>query len=228
MSTLTWLGHGCWLIESKDHTVLLDPFLTGSPTAAVSPENVSPDYILVSHGHHDHMADAVSIARRTRATVIAVFEVGQWLAAKGVQQGQIHSMNIGGGYDFPFGRVLMTQATHSSTMPDGTPGGNPAGFVVSLPEGNVYFACDTGLFGDMKLLARGGIELAVLPIGDNYTMGPDDAIEAIRLINPRRVTPMHYSTWPPIEQDAEAWGKRVEKETDAKAIILKPGEKIEL
>lgn len=228
MSTLTWLGHGCWQIESKDHTLLLDPFLTGSPTAAVSPEELSPDFILISHGHHDHMADAVSIARRTQATVIAVFEVGQWLASKGVQQGQIHTMNIGGGYDFQFGRVLLTFATHSSTMPDGSPGGSPAGFLISLPEGNVYFACDTGLFGDMKLIARHGIELAVLPIGDNYTMGPDDALEAVRLIHPHRVAPMHYGTWPPIEQDADAWAKRVEEETETTPIVLSPGGVIEL
>lgn len=228
MSKLTWLGHGCWLIESGKHTILLDPFLTDSPTAAKKPAELTPDFILISHGHHDHVADAVSIAKRTHAMVVAIFEIGQWLASKGVPQNQIHTMNLGGGYNFPFGRVTMTFATHSSTLPDGSSGGNPAGFVVSLPEGNIYFACDTGLFGDMKLIGRCGIELAVLPIGDNYTMGPDDALEAIRLISPRRVVPMHYSTWPPIAQDANAWAKRVKEETDTEPIILSPGGVIEL
>lgn len=228
MSKLTWLGHGCWMIESRGHSILLDPFLTDSPTATATPEEVSPDFILISHGHSDHVGDAVSIARRTGATIIAVFEVGQWFASQGVPQQQIHTMNLGGGYDFPFGRVEMTFATHTSTMPDGSPGGNPAGFIVSLPEGNVYFACDTGLFGDMQLLGRRGIELAVLPLGDNFTMGPDDALEAVRLIGSRRVVPMHYDTWPLIAQDADAWAKRVKEATETTPIVLSPGGVVEL
>ena len=228
MSKLTWLGHGCWTIETPTHSILLDPFLSDSPTATAKPEELSPEFILISHGHHDHVGDAVSIARRTGATVIAAFEVGRWFASQGIPQKQIHTMNLGGGYGFPFGCVQMTFATHTSTMPDGSPGGNPAGFIVSLPEGNVYFACDTGLFGDMKLIGRRGIELAVLPIGDNYTMGPDDALEAVRLIEPRRVIPMHYGTWPLIAQDAEAWAKRVEEATETIPIVLAPGGVVEL
>jgi L-ascorbate metabolism protein UlaG (beta-lactamase superfamily) len=216
------------MIESAGHTVLLDPFLTGSPTAAATPEKVSPNFILISHGHADHVGDTISIARRTGATVIAIVEVGQWLALQGVPQQQIHTMNLGGGYDFPFGCVQMTLATHTSTMPDGSCGGNPAGFIVSLPEGNVYFACDTGLFGDMQIIGRRGIELAVLPIGDNFTMGPDDALEAVRLITPRRVAPMHYGTWPLIAQDAEAWATRVKEATETTPIVLEPGGVVEL
>ncbi len=223
---LTWLGHGSWSIAAGEYTVLLDPFLTDNPSASAKADEVEADFILVSHGHSDHVGDAVAIARRTGAVAIANFEIGLWLSDRGVEN--IHAMNIGGGFDFPFGRVKMTIAQHTSMLPDGTNGGNPCGFLVSFPQGNVYFACDTGLFFDMKLLGTAGIDLAVLPIGDNFTMGPDDALEAVKLLDPKRVVPVHFGTWPLVAQDADAWADRVNDQTDTEPVVLEPGEKIVL
>jgi len=210
---LTWLGHGTWLIETGAHTILLDPFLDESPVAPRKAADVRPDFLLVSHGHFDHIADAVAIARRTGATAIGIYEICAWLAEQGVSH--THAMNLGGSYVFPFGRVKLTPAWHSSTLPDGRSGGSPVGFVLTLPEGKVYFACDTALFSDMRLIGEEGLELAVLPIGDNFTMGPDDSIRAIRFLQPRKVVPAHYNTWPPIAQDAEQWARRVRSETQS-------------
>jgi len=223
---LTWLGHGSWLIATGGHHLVLDPFLDESPVAAAKSADVPADFILVSHGHFDHTSDVEKIARRTGATLISNFEICQWFASKAVEK--THAMNIGGSHGFPFGRVKMTIAHHTSTMPDGADGGTAAGFLLSLPEGNVYFACDTGLFYDMKLIGSAGIALAALPIGDNYTMGPEDALEAVKLIEPRRVVPVHRGTWPLIAQDAEAWAQRVRRETPAEVIVLEPGGKIQL
>jgi L-ascorbate metabolism protein UlaG (beta-lactamase superfamily) len=218
---LTWLGHGTWLVQSGGYKILLDPFLSDSPTAPVKAEEVEADYILISHGHFDHVGDAAAIARRRRATVVAIYEICDWLGKKhGVEKAE--PMNLGGAVNLPFGRVKLTPALHSSTLPDGASGGNPGGFLLMLPEGRIYFACDTALFSDMKLHA-GGADVAVLPIGDRFTMGPDDAVEAVKLIQPKRVIPSHYNTWPPIEQDARAWAERVRRETAAEPIILDPG-----
>ena len=223
---LTWLGHGSWSIAAGGHHVLLDPFLDDSPVAPLKADEVEADFILVSHGHFDHTADVEKIAKRTGATVIACFEICEWFQGKGVEN--VHAMNIGGGYSFPFGWVKMTPAMHSSMLPDGSNGGVAAGFLVSLPEGLVYFACDTGLFYDMQLIGTAGIDLAVLPIGDNFTMGPGDALEAVRLLEPKRVVPVHVGTWPLIEQDVHAWAERVKKETDAEPVVLEPGGTIKL
>lgn len=230
MSTLTWFGHNCWLLETSGKHVLVDPFLDDSPVAPRNSGDVKADYILVSHGHFDHVADAAKIAQRTGATVASNFEICEWLAKQGVEK--TDPMNLGGAIDAPFGRVKSTVAHHSSVLPDGTPGGNPGGFLLTLADAVVYFACDTALFSDMALYARGEngkpLDAAVLPIGDRFTMGPSDSIHAIKLLKPRRVLPAHYNTWPPIEQDAEAWAKRVRDETDAEPIVLKPGEQITL
>lgn len=223
---LTWLGHGSWLIQTGQHTLLLDPFLNDSPTAPLKADHVSPDYILVSHGHADHVSDCVEIARRSGAAVISNFEICEWLQGQGVTKTLPH--NLGGGSNQPFGRVKLTLAHHSSALPDGSNGGNPSGFLLMLAEGNVYFACDTGLFYDMKLIGACGVELAVVPIGDLFTMGPDDAIEAVKLIEPRRVAPSHYGTWPPIAQDAQSWADRVRRETKAEPCVIAPGERISL
>ncbi|MEX2112466.1 MAG: metal-dependent hydrolase [Pirellulales bacterium] len=225
-TTLRWLGHGCWLIDTAGKSILLDPFLNDSPTAPVKADAVQPDFILVSHGHFDHIADAAGIAARSGATVAASFEVCEWLGKQGAAN--LQHMNLGGAIDLPFGRVKMTVAHHSSVLPDGTYGGNPGGFLLTLADATIYFACDTALFSDMKLIGGVGLDLAVLPIGDRFTMGPDDSIEAIKLLAPRRVAPAHYNTWPPIAQDAQAWAARVRSETQAEPIVLEPGGTITL
>ncbi len=226
MATITWLGHNCWSIESAGNTILLDPFLNDSPTAPVKADAVKADYILLSHGHGDHLGDTVAIAKRTGATVLTNFEVGEWLKKQGVAADKVIGMNPGGGMQQPFGHVKFTIAHHSSSLPDGTYGGVPGGFLLKLDESRVYFACDTALFLDMKIIGTGGLDLAVLPIGDLFTMGPDDSIDAVKLLNPKRVAPCHYNTWPPIAQDASAWAERVRSHTAAEPIVLKPGSQI--
>jgi L-ascorbate metabolism protein UlaG (beta-lactamase superfamily) len=225
---ITWLGHNAWSIETGGKTVLVDPFLNDSPTAPVKADGMKADFILLSHGHGDHIGDTVAIAKRTGAIVLANFEVGQWLAGKGVSGEKIIGMNPGGGIQQPFGHVKFTIAHHSSSMPDGSYGGVPGGFLLALNGKRVYFACDTALFLDMKLIGAGGLDLAVLPIGDLYTMGPGDSIDAIKLLNPNRAAPCHYNTWPPIAQDAAAWAQNVRSHTAAEPIVLEPGGKIAL
>ena len=219
---LTWFGHGTWQISLPEHTILLDPFFDDNPSSPIKAAEADADFILISHGHFDHIADAAAVANRTNATVVAIYEVAQWLAQNGEVKETI-GMNIGGGAQLPFGHVKMTPALHSSQLPDGSYGGEPAGFVLTLNGKRIYFACDTGLFSDMKLIGTRGIDLAVLPIGDLFTMGPDDSIEAIKLLRPKRVAPAHFNTWPPIEQDSDAWALRVKQETDSDPVVLNPG-----
>lgn len=227
MSTeLTWLGHGGWSIHSGKYRVLLDPFLDDNPAAAVKSDQVEADFILVSHGHFDHVGDVEKIAQRTGATVVACFEICEWFSKRGVAN--THPQNIGGAFNYPFGRVKMTIAHHTSTMPDGAPGGVAAGFLVTFPEGKVYFACDTGLFYDMRLIGAAGIDLAALPVGDNFTMGPDDALEAVRLLQPKRVVPVHANTWPLIAQDLAGWAEQVKLQTQAVPVVLQPGNRVTL
>ncbi len=224
---LTWLGHGGWSLRTAQHTVLLDPFLSQCPTATLQPEDMRADFILISHGHFDHIADVPAIAERTGAKVVANFEITQWLASQHRISNSV-GMNIGGGVSLPFGHVKMTPAWHSSQLPDGSYGGEPAGFVLTIAENRIYFACDTGLFSDMQLIGQGGIDLAVLPIGDLFTMGPADSIQAIQWIKPTKVAPAHYGTWPPIEQDAPAWATLVREKTSAEPIVVAPGESFKL
>ena len=223
---LTWLGHASFALDIDGVKVLVDPFLTGNPLASADAASVQADYILVSHGHGDHIGDTVEIAQRTGATVISNAEISGWLSAKGLKT---HAQHIGGGFHHPFGYVKLTIAQHGSGLPDGSYGGNPAGFLITTRDNKkVYFACDTGLFGDMKLYGEEGLDLALLPIGDNYTMGPEDALRAVRLLTPRVVIPIHYDTWAPIAQDAAAWVERVNAETNTRAVLLKPGESYEV
>ncbi|GIW93265.1 MAG: UPF0173 metal-dependent hydrolase [Pirellulaceae bacterium] len=224
---LTWLGHGCWSVAVENTSVLIDPFLTDSPASPVKAEEVAADFILISHGHFDHVADAARIANRTGATVVAIYEIAEWLSKKhGVAK--TIGMNLGGSTALPFGRVKMTLAFHSSVLPDGSYGGAPCGFLLTTPQGKLYFACDTGLFGDMKLIGDEGLEVAVLPIGDLFTMGPDDALKAVELLRPRYVLPSHYNTWPPIAQDAQQWATRVRQQTGTQAVVLQPGQSWEI
>ena len=223
-TNLTFLGHGTFQIETAGKTVVIDPFFTGNPVAATTADAVTPDIIIVSHGHGDHMGDCVEIAKRTDALVIANFEITEWLRSKGVDN--VHAQHIGGAFDHGFGVVKLTIAHHGSMLPDGANGGNPCGVLLKLEDGNIYHAADTGLFYDMKLIGEEGIDVAILPIGDNYTMGPDDALRAVKFIEPKRVIPDHYDTWPPIAQDADAWAGRVAAETSAQPVVLKPGESL--
>ncbi len=220
---LTWLSHSAFVLEVDGHLAVLDPFLTGNPLAAAKPEDIQAEYILLSHGHGDHLGDTVSIAKRTGASVVTNFEIGNWLQAQGVQT--IIGMNVGGQYDCGFMNVKSTPAIHSSSLPDGSHGGNSCGYLIHTASGQVlYFAGDTALFSDMQLIGdERQIDLAFLPIGDYFTMGPDDSLKAIRFLQPRMVIPMHYNTFPPIMQDASRWANRVSSETSAQPIVLDPG-----
>ncbi|MCS7011010.1 MAG: metal-dependent hydrolase [Anaerolineales bacterium] len=226
MTKLTWYGHATLGLETNGYHILIDPFFSGNPAATVSADKVRADFILVTHGHGDHVGDTVEIAKRTGALVISNFEITNWLGKHGVKT---HPQHLGGGFKHPFGYLKLTLALHGSALPDGSYGGNPAGFLLTTNDGKkIYIAGDTGLFGDMKLIGEEGLDLAVIPIGDNFTMGPQDALRAVKLLTPKVVIPIHYGTWGLIEQDPSAWSAQVERETSVKVVVLKPGETFEL
>ena len=220
---VTYYGHSCFSVAVGGKTLLFDPFITPNPLAkAVNAKKIAADFILVSHGHEDHLADAAAIAKRTGALVVANYEVALWLNKKGAPK--IHPMNHGGGFHFDFGRVKFVSAIHSSTMPDGSPGGNPGGFVVESAEGNFYYSGDTALTLDMKLIGESTkLKFAALCVGDNFTMGPDDAVKAADFIHCEQILGVHFDTFPPIKIDhAEARQKfRVAGKT---LHLLQPGE----
>ncbi len=223
---ITWYGHSALALDLNGKQVLVDPFLDGNPVSCIQADEVEPEFILVTHGHDDHLGDTVSIAQRTGALVISNFEISEWLRKKGLKA---HGQHIGGGYKHPFGHVKLTMAMHGSMLPDGSYGGNPAGFLITTLAGHkIYLAGDTGLFYDMRLIGMEGVDLAVLPIGDNYTMGPDDAFSAVKLIEPTYVIPVHFGTWDLIAQDVVSWANRVEDETRTKVIQLQPCESFTL
>ena len=227
MTKLTWLGHASWLIETSRQRILLDPFLTDNPAATAKPADFRDiSHVLVSHGHFDHVGDVEGIVKANQATLIANFEIVQWFGKKHGIENAI-GMNLGGSTETNFGSVKLVPAIHSSMLPDGSDGGNPGGFLLSIDGAQIYFACDTALFSDMKLYAHGA-DVAVLPIGDLFTMGIDDSIQAINLIEPKAVLPSHYNTWPPIAQDAQAWATRVEQETNAAPVVLEIGQGFDL
>lgn len=223
MSTnLTWLGHATFQIETAGKTILLDPFFTGNPATTTVADDVTPDVILITHGHSDHVGDTIQIAKQTGALVVANFEIITWLQGQGVDN--VHPMHLGGSHRFDFGVVKMTIAHHGSGLPDNSYGGNPCGYVLRTDDGNIYFAGDTALFLDMQLIGEEGLNTAILPIGDNFTMGPEDSVRATQFLKPQNVIPMHYNTWPVIEQDPVKWAESVTTATDAKPLVLSVGE----
>jgi len=222
----TFYGQSTFMLEAGGKKLLFDPFITPNPEAkAIDIHSLKPDYILVSHGHGDHVADLLAIQKSSDAIIICIAEIANWLGKHGINNA--HGMNIGGGFNFEFGRVKMVNAVHSSTLPDGSPGGNPAGFVLHIDGKVVYYAGDTALTYDMKLLADENLDWAYLPIGDNYTMGVDDAIKASGFINCNNVIGMHYDTFPVIKIDVdEAEAKFVKAGINIK--LPKIGESVEL
>jgi L-ascorbate metabolism protein UlaG (beta-lactamase superfamily) len=229
MATAQFLGHACWRLSDGATSLLIDPFLSQSPVAPVQPEEVRADVILVTHAHFDHMLDLEQIARRSGALVISNFEIASWWEARGLTT---QPLQPGGTARHDWGWAKMVPAIHGSTWVDeGRPVtlGLAAGFVVQLGERVIYHLGDTCLYGDMALWGRRSpIDLALVPIGDTFTMGPEDAVEAVRLIRPRRAAPMHYDTFPPIRQDAAEWVERVRQEVGVDALVVKPGDAIEL
>lgn len=220
MTTLKFLGHACFQLSSGDTSIIFDPFLSDNPNQIVKPEEVKVNYVLVSHGHADHLGDAISIAQANNATVISTAEIARLCGEKGCKS---HAMHLGGKHRFDFGYVRLTLAFHGA----GVPGGHACGFVVKFNDKIVYFAGDTALFGDMALLGRlEKIDWALLPIGDNYTMGPDDAVEAVAMLKPKHVIPMHYNTWPVIAQDPLLFKQNVEDRLNIPVTVIKPGESI--
>jgi L-ascorbate metabolism protein UlaG (beta-lactamase superfamily) len=222
MATLTYHGHATFSIETDGGKhLVIDPFFGDNPSCETSVEDVSADFILLTHGHYDHVADAVPLAKRTGATVIASHEIAKYMEGQGLTTSPQH---IGGGVRYPFGYVKMTPALHGGMLE--LPGGEafttvPAGFLLELDGGQrVYLAGDTALLMEMQLL-KGRVDIAVLPIGDRYTMGPQDALRAVEFIEPKVVIPCHYNTWPPIEQDSAAFATAVGDRARVEA--LKPG-----
>ena len=218
---VTWLSHSGFKLDYDGHSILIDPFLTGNPLAPVSPDSLSAEYILLTHGHGDHLGDTVPIAKRSNSLVIATWEIHEWMQKQGVQH--THGQNTGGGYQHPFGHVKLVKADHSSSFPDGTYAGQACGIVLTADNKRLYFAGDTALFSDMQLIGEMGIDMAFLPIGDNFTMGPEESLRAIEWIRPGAVFPIHYNTFEVIYQDVAGWARRVNNETSAQAIVVDPG-----
>jgi L-ascorbate metabolism protein UlaG (beta-lactamase superfamily) len=220
---VTYYGHSCFAAQVANKTLLFDPFITDNELArAIDVQKVPADYILISHGHADHMADAAEIAKRTGATIVSNYEVTVWFGRQGL--GKTHPLNHGGGWRFDFGRVKFVNAIHSSSLPDGTYGGNPGGFVVESEEGNFYHSGDTALTMDMKLIGESTpLRFAALCIGDNFTMGIDDAVRAAQYVRCNEVLGLHYNTFPPIQIDQRAAVEKF-KAAQQRLHLLAPGE----
>jgi L-ascorbate metabolism protein UlaG (beta-lactamase superfamily) len=227
---ITFHGQSCLEISTGSHQFIIDPFLTGNPLSVKKAEDVKVQYILLTHGHNDHVGDTVSIAERNNATVIAPSELADYLSTSGVQT---HGMGVGGGYNFPFGRLKMTAALHGSSyyaadINQSIYTGMPCGLLLQMEGKTIYHAGDTSLTSDMKLLGEMyDIDLAFLPIGDNFTMGPDDARMAAKFVGAKHVIPMHYNTFPVIEQNPHAFAVAMQKD-GIRTTVLAPGESIQL
>jgi L-ascorbate metabolism protein UlaG (beta-lactamase superfamily) len=215
---VTWHGHAALSIKVNGSTIVVDPFFTDNSAAKTKAADIDADYILISHGHRDHVGDALDIARRTGALVISNFEISTWFVQQGYEK--VHGQHIGGGFQHPFGHVKLTVAFHGSMLPDGAYGGMPAGFLLTIEGKKIYIAADTALYSDMKLIGREGLDLAIIPIGDNYTMGPADAVMAVQFLEPKVVIPYHFNTWELISQDPYAWADDVRAKCTSQVIVL--------
>jgi L-ascorbate metabolism protein UlaG (beta-lactamase superfamily) len=216
-----WLGHSASILQIDNTNLLIDPFLTGNPLAAMTPDEVPADYILVSHGHGDHVGDTVDIAKRTGAPVIANFEIATWLKNQGVENTE--GLNTGGTYYGDDFSVRLTIAEHGSALPDGSDGGRANGFMFTAQGLRIYFAADTDLFFEMQLYGEENIDVAMLPIGDHFTMGVERSIQAVQWLKPRIVIPIHYNTFPSIMQNVNEWATLVNNHTDTTPVVLDPG-----
>ncbi len=229
MLSLTFIGHSAFALSDGTHALLVDPFITGNPVATVSADAFTPNTILLTHAHNDHVGDTVAIAKRSGSHVIALFEIANWLESKGVEK--TTGGNMGGTIAFDGGTVKFTPAWHTSSYQDEhgvhaiTP---PAGLVVRFGGKTIYFAGDTCLFSDMKLIGEEGLDIAIIPIGDAFTMGPTDAQRAVGFLSPKVVIPCHFNTFPPIVQDAEFFKREVEERTGVRCEPMQPGETIDL
>ncbi len=219
--TLTYYGHSTFALTHGDVTLVCDPFFTDNTWNKAQKEDIKAQYIVISHAHGDHYGDADFIAKANDALVISTAEVAGKAEAAGARA---HRMHLGGKYDFPFGSVRLTPAYHGA----GIPGGHAAGVIIDFFGKTVYFAGDTALFSDMKLLERFNLDYALLPIGDNYTMGPEDALLAASYVKAKVTIPIHYKTWPVIDQDPHAYVEKLESEYGQKGLVVDPGTTIEL
>jgi L-ascorbate metabolism protein UlaG (beta-lactamase superfamily) len=227
MVKVTFIGHSCFELDNGKHKILIDPFISGSPTAKSTDEQKHPDFILITHGHGDHLGDAIELAKKSNAMVISNNEICIYCQSQGVKN--VHNMHIGGSHEFPFGSVKLTIAHHGSTLGDKLQyGGNPVGFIIRTDGKIIYHSGDTGLFLDMKLIGElDKIDLALLPIGGNFTMDCSDAIKAVEFLKPKKAIPMHYNTWDLIACDPRNFTEGI-KPLGTEGIILNCGESYNL
>lgn len=225
MLKLTYLGHSAVLLSDGTHDVAIDPFLKDNPLASAKPEDIKAKFVVLTHGHGDHLGDTVAIAKRNDAMVIATFELANYCNKQGVDK--VHHMNTGGSYTFPFGKVKLTIAFHSSATPDGQYMGDPNGLIIEMGGKTVYHAGDTALFSDMKLIGEmHDIDIMLVPAGDNFTMGVEEAAKAVEFVKPKIAVPVHYNTFPVIKIDPQEFIKKLPAGVEGK--VMKPGDTLDL